>query len=148
MLCWAPMVALLGVVTLYPSHHHQTNLNGVQVEAQTCVAGFGLYATGMSAELYTGGIQYGYPVRVSDTVTLIGQVHVGASYTPRWILELPNAVQFDAGARILTRISHTVLELAWQHNSHGGLGRTVWHGRQWYGNTGIDLIKVGVGWEF
>lgn len=148
MLCWAPMVALLGVMTLYPSHHHQTNLDGVQLEAQSCVEEFGLYATAMSAEVYTGGIQYGYPVRVSEAVTLIGQVHVGASYTPRWIQELPNAVQFDAGARVLARLSHTVVELAWQHNSHGGLGRTVWHGRQWYGNTGIDLIKFGLGWEF
>lgn len=148
MICWAPMVALLGVVTLSPSHHHQTNLNGVQVEAQTCVEGFGLYATGMSAELYTGGVQYGYPVRVHESVTLIGQVYVGASYPSRWVPELPNGVQFDTGVRLLLRLHHTVFELAWQHDSHGGLGRTVTQGRRTYGNTGLDLIKFGVGWEF
>lgn len=148
MLCWAPMVALLGVVTLPVNHHHQTNMNGVQVEAQSCVTGFGLYATALSSELYTGGIQYGYPVRLSEAVTLIGQAYVGASYPSRWVSELPNQIQFDTGARLLARWQHAVVELAWQHDSNAGLGRTVYVGRRWYGNTGLDLMKIGIGWEF
>lgn len=72
MVCWAPMVALLGVLTLQPNASHISNMDGVQVEAQSCVTGFGLYATALSSELYTGGIQYGYPVRLSEAVTLIG----------------------------------------------------------------------------
>lgn len=148
MLCWAPMIALLGVVTLPVNSHHETNMNGVQLEAQSCVMGFGAYATALSSELYTGGMQYGYPVRVSESVTVIGQVHVGASYPSRWVPELPNQVQFDTGVRLLMRLHHAVLELAWQHDSHAGLGRTVTQGRRTYGNTGLDLIKVGVGWEF
>ncbi len=148
MFCWAPMVALLGVVTLQPNAHHETTMNGVQLEAQSCVTGLGVYATALSSELYTGGIQYGYPVRLSDAVTLIGQAYVGASYPSRWVPELPNQVQFDTGVRLLLRLHHTVLELAWQHDSHGGLGRTVYQGRRTYGNTGLDLLKLGVGWEF
>lgn len=148
MLCWAPMVAVLGVVTLPVNAHHETNMNGVQVEAQSCVTGFGAYATALSSELYTGGIQYGHPVYVGETVTLIGQAYVGASYPSRWVPELPNQLQFDTGARLLVRLHHAVLELAWQHDSHAGLGRTVTQGRRIYGNTGLDLIKVGVGWEF
>lgn len=148
MFCWAPMVALLGVVTLTPNVHHQTNMNGVQVEAQSCVTGFGLYATALSSELYTGGVQYGYPVRLTESATLIGQAFVGASYPSRWVPELPNQVQFDTGVRLLLRLHQTVFELAWQHDSNGGLGRTVHQGRRWYGNTGLDLIKFGVGWEF
>lgn len=148
MLCWAPMVAVLGVVTLPVNHHHETNMNGVQVEAQSCVTGFGAYATALSSELYTGGVQYGYPLRLSDAVTLIGQAYVGASYPSRWVPELPNQVQFDTGVRLLARWGQAVVELAWQHDSNGGLGRTVHQGRRIYGNTGLDLIKVGVGWEF
>lgn len=148
MLCWAPMVALLGVVTLPINHHHETNMNGVQLETQSCVTGFGLYATALSSELYTGGVQYGYPVRVSESVTVIGQVYGGASYTSRWVMELPNGVQFDVGARLLARWHQAVFELAWQHDSHAGLGRTVTHYRRTYGNTGLDLIKLGLGWEF
>lgn len=148
MVCWAPMVALLGVITLYPTARHQTDMDGVQVEAQSCVTGFGLYATALSSELYTGGMQYGYPVQLSESLTLIGQAYVGASYPSRWVQELPNQVQFDTGVRLLVRAHKAVLELAWQHDSHGGLGRTVYHGRRWYGNTGLDLLKFGVGWEF
>lgn len=148
MFCWAPMVALLGVVTLPINHHHETNMNGVQLEAQSCVTGFGAYATALSSELYTGGVQYGYPVRVSESVTVIGQVYGGASYTSRWVMELPNGVQFDVGARLLARWHQAVFELAWQHDSHAGLGRTVTQGRRTYGNTGLDLIKIGLGWEF
>lgn len=88
MLCWMPMVALLGVVTLPVNAHHETTMHGVQLEAQSCVTGFGVYATALSSELYTGGIQYGYPVRVSEAVTVIGQVYGGASYTSRWVMEL------------------------------------------------------------
>lgn len=148
MLCWAPMVALLGVVTLPVNAHHETNMHGVQLEAQSCVTGLGVYATALSSELYTGGMQYGYPVRVSEAVTVIGQVYGGASYTNRWVMELPNGVQFDVGARLLARWDRAVFELAWQHDSHAGLGRSVTQGRRTYGNTGLDLIKVGLGWEF
>ena len=148
MLCWAPMVALLGVVTLPVNAHHETNMHGVQLEAQSCVTGLGVYATALSSELYTGGMQYGYPVRVSEAVTVIGQVYGGASYTNRWVMELPNGVQFDVGARLLARWDRAVFELAWQHDSHAGLGRTVTRYRRTYGNTGLDLIKVGIGWEF
>ena len=148
MVCWAPMVALLGVLTLQPNASHISNMDGVQVEAQSCVTGFGLYATALSSELYTGGIQYGYPVRLSEAVTLIGQAYVGASYPSRWVPELPNQVQFDTGVRLLVRAHKTVFEVAWQHDSNAGLGRTVHQGRRWYGNTGLDLIKVGIGWEF
>ena len=148
MVCWAPMVALLGVVTLPVNHHHETTMYGVQLEAQSCVTGFGVYATALSSELYTGGVQYGYPVRLAESVTLIGQVYGGASYTSRWVMELPNGVQFDVGARLLARWEQAVFELAWQHDSHAGLGRTVTQGRRTYGNTGLDLMKVGLGWEF
>lgn len=148
MLCWMPMVALLGVVTLPVNAHHETTMHGVQLEAQSCVTGFGVYAAALSSELYTGGVQYGYPVRVSESVTVIGQVYGGASYTSRWVMELPNQVQFDVGARLLARWGQAVLELAWQHDSHAGLGRTVQQGRRIYGNTGLDLMKLGIGWEF
>jgi hypothetical protein len=142
------MVALLGVVTLSPNAHHQTTMDGVQLEAQSCVTGVGLYATALSSELYTGGVQYGYPVRLTESATLIGQAYVGASYPSRWVPELPNGVQFDTGVRLLLRLHHTVFEVAWQHDSHGGLGRTVTQGRRTFGNTGLDLLKFGVGWEF
>lgn len=148
MVCWAPMVALLGVLTLTPNVQHQTNMDGVQLEAQSCVTGLGLYATALSSELYTGGIQYGYPVRLSESMTLIGQAFVGASYPSRWVPELPNQIQFDTGVRLLLQLHRTVFEVAWQHDSNGGLGRTVHQGRRWYGNTGLDLIKFGVGWVF
>ena len=146
--CLKPMIALLGVLTLYPNHHHQTDMNGVQVEGQTCVEGFGLYATALSSELYTGGVQFGYPVRVSESVTLIGQAFVGASYPSRWVPELPNEVQFDTGVRLLAKLHRTVFELAWQHDSSAGLGKEARRGREIYRNTGLDLIKFGIGWEF
>lgn len=148
MFCWAPMVALLGVLTLEPNVHHRTNMDGVQLEAQSCVTGVGVYVTALSSELYTGGVQYGYPVRLSESMTLIGQVYVGASYPSRWVPELPNQIQFDTGVRLLLQLHRTVFELAWQHDSNGGLGRTVHQGRRWYGNTGLDLIKFGIGWVF
>ena len=148
MICFAPMLALLAVVTVQPNRHHITDVDGVQVEAQSCVTGLGVYATAASSELYTGGIQYGYPVRVSEAVTLIGQVHVGASYPSRWVPELPNQVQFDAGVRLLAKLHRAVFELAWQHDSHGGLGRDVVRNGVRYGNSGLDLLKVGAGWEF
>ena len=148
MICLAPMVALLAVVTVHPNRHHVTNMDGVQIEAQSCATGFGVYATAASSELYTGGIQYGYPVRVSEAVTLIGQVHVGASYPSRWVPELPNQLQFDTGVRLLAKLHRAVFELAWQHDSHGGLGRDVVRDGVRYGNSGLDLIKIGAGWEF
>lgn len=112
------------------------------------MTGFGLYATAASSDLYTGGVQYGYSWPVSDAAAVIGQVHVGASAPSRWVPELPNQVQFDVGARLLVRLHRAVGELAWQHDSYGGLGRDVVRdGRRW-GNTGLDLIKIGVGWVF
>lgn len=148
MICFAPMLAVLGVLTLQPNHHHTSNMDGVQLEAQTCVEGLGAYATATSSELYTGGVQYGYPVRVSEHVTLIGQAYLGASYPSRWVPELPNQVQFDTGVRLLLRVYKTIVQVAWQHDSHAGLGRdVVRHGHR-YGNTGLDLLKLGVGWEF
>lgn len=148
MLCLTPMVAVAAVLTLYPNRHHVTDLDGGQVVAQSCVTGPGLYVTVMGAGLYTGGVQYGYPVRLSRQVTLIGQGYVGASYVSRWMPELPNAVQFDAGLRVLLRVQRTVLQVAWQHESHAGLGRSVVREGRLYRNTGLDLLTVGVGWEF
>lgn len=148
MVCLTPVLALLAVVTLQPNRHHVTNMDGVQIEAQSCVTGFGVYATAASSELYTGGIQYGYPVRVSEAVTVIGQVYVGASYPSRWVPELPNQVQFDTGVRLLAKLHRAVFELAWQHDSNGGLGKHVVRDGVRYGNSGLDLIKIGAGWEF
>lgn len=148
MFCWAPMVALLGVVTVPVNQSRETQLDGVQVEGQSCVTGFGVYATALSSELYTGGVHYGFPVRLSESLTVIGQVFVGASVVDRWVAELPNGVQFDTGVRLMARWERMVLELGWQHESHAGLGRTVTQGRRRYGNTGVDLVKLGVGWEF
>lgn len=148
MICFSPMVALLAAVTLYPNHHHTSDMNGAQIEAQSCLTGFGVYATALSSELYTGGIQYGYPIRLSESVTLIGQAFVGASYPSRWVPELPNQIQFDTGVRALVQWQHAVLELAWQHDSNAGLGREMTTRRAHYGNTGLDLMKVGMGWEF
>lgn len=148
MICLAPMIALLGVVTLQPNPHHTSNMDGVQVEGQSCVEGLGLYATATSSELYTGGMQYGYPVQLTAQARLIGQVFVGASYPSRWVPELPNQVQFDVGVRLLLQLHRTVLQVAWQHDSHAGLGRDVIRDGMRYGNTGLDLLKFGVGWVF
>lgn len=148
MICFQPILALLAVVTLQPNAHHTSNMNGVQVEAQTCATGVGAYATALSSELYTGGIQYGYPVQLTEQVSLIGQVFVGAAYPTRWVPEMPNGVTFDTGVRVLMRWKQVILETAWQHNSDAGLGQRVQRGDRIYGNTGLDIVKVGLGWEF
>lgn len=146
MICLAPMLALLGVVTVQPNHHHTTNMDGVQVEVQSCVEGFGVYATATSSELYTGGVQYGLAWQATPALALIAQPHVGVSYPSRWVPELPNQVQFDAGVKLLAVYRRLVVELGWQHDSHGGLGRDVTRDGMRYGNTGLDLVKFGVGW--
>ena len=148
MLCLQPMLALLAVVTLYPNHHHRTDMDGVQLEAQSCVTGLGLYATAASAELYTGGLQYGLAWQATEALAVIVQPHVGISYPSRWVPELPNQVQFDTGVRLLATLHRAVLEVAWQHDSNAGLGRMVVRDGVRYGNTGLDLVKVGVGWVF
>lgn len=148
MLCWAPAIILGGMVTLYPNAHHVTNMDGAYVEAQTCAQGFGAYASAATAELYTGGIQYGFSWQATAALRLVVQPHVGASYPSRWVPELPNQVQFDTGVRLLALYHQMILQVAWGHDSHAGLGRDVVRDGRRYGNTGLDVLKIGVGWEF
>ena len=130
-------------------------MDGVQIEGQTCVSGFGAYANSMSAELYAGGIQYGFQMQVTGDLSIIVQPFVGASYTTRaFTPELPNEYQFDTGARLLIKWKHWIGYAGWQHDSTANLGRTVERERtvsqpgMRYWNTGIDVLKFGVGWEF
>lgn len=148
MLCWLPALALGGMLTLKPNDHHTTNVDGAYLEAQTCVTGLGAYATAASSELFTGGIQYGLAWRATDRLTLIVQPHVGVSYPSRWVPELPNQVQFDTGIRLLAKYQHFLLQVAWGHDSSAGLGREVVRDGMCYGNTGLDVLKIGAGWEF
>lgn len=148
LLCLAPVFAVLAVVTLYPNEHHTTSMDGVQIEGQTCASGFGVYANAMSAELYAGGIQYGFEMKATEDLSVIVQPFIGASYTSRaFVPELPNGYQFDTGARLLVKWKHLISYVGWQHDSNGGLGETV-VGRRWYGNTGMDFLKFGVGYSF
>ena len=148
MFCWAPALMLGAMVTLYPNDHHITDMDGAYVEAQTCVEGFGAYASAASSQLYTGGIHYGFAWRATQNLTLIAQPHIGASYPSRWVPELPNEVQFDTGVKLLAKYQHFMLQVAWGHQSSAGLGREVIRDGRRYGNTGLDTIKVGVGREF
>jgi len=148
MLCWAPAIILGGMLTLYPNDHHTTNMDGAYLEGQTCVEGLGAYASASSSQLYAGGIQYGFAWQATEHFTLIAQPHFGASYPSRWVPELPNEVQFDTGFRLLLKYQQLILQIAWGHQSSAGLGREVVVGRMRYGNTGLDELKVGVGWEF
>lgn len=148
MICLKPILALVSVVTLNINEHHTSNLDGVQIEAQSCVSGLGAYANAASSELYAGGIQYGFEMQATADLSIIVQPYVGASYTSRWVPELPNGYQFDTGVRLLVKWKQIIGYMGWQHDSSAGLGQEVRKGRWRYGNTGLDLLKFGVGWEF
>lgn len=147
-MCLAPMIALLAVVTLHPNQYHTSDMDGMQIEGQTCVTGLGAYANMSSTRMYAGGIQYGVNLWQKDSFSIISQIYVGASYTDRWVPELPNGVQFNTGLRLLGKWRDTIFEVAYEHNSNGGLGREVQRDGYIYGNTGLDLLKFGVGIEF
>lgn len=149
LLCLAPVFSVLAVVTLHPNDHHVTNMDGVQIEGQTCASGFGAYANAMSSELYAGGIQYGFEMKATEDLSVIVQPFIGASYTSRaFVPELPNGYQFDTGARMLIKWKHVIGYMGWQHDSNGGLGKKVVDRHRWYGNTGMDFLKFGVGYSF
>lgn len=148
MLCVAPAIILGAFLTLQPNEHHTTNMDGAYLEVQSCVQGLGVYASAATSELYTGGIQYGFVWQATERLAVIVQPHVGASYPSRWVPELPNQVQFDTGIRLLARYDQFLLQVAWGHQSHAGLGRDVIRDGRRYGNTGLDEIKLGVGYRF
>lgn len=137
--CLTPVLLAGALFTLHPNNSHTADRDGVFIEAQTCRVGLGAHVLGSSTEFYAGGIQYGIPFALSNSVAVTLQPFFGGSYTARPERQLPMGAQFWTGVNVVVSYDRWIVGAKWGHASNAGLKSP---------NVGMDWVGVfaGVSW--
>ena len=138
--CLIPVLLVGHIVTLQPNSSHISNVNGTQIEIQSCERGFGI--SGRAAPgpgLWGVGGQYGAEIYTDTTWSATFLTKIGLSYSDHSYPELPMRGQFELGAQFIIGYEQLRFGVEWWHLSNAGLESP---------NIGLDMIVLQSGWAF
>lgn len=140
LVCFIPVVLIGHMLTLQPNSTHISNVNGGQLEVQSCERGFGIHARAApGVGLWGAGGHYGIKIYANDHWTATFLPKVGVSYSDRPYPELPMRTQFELGAQLLLGYEQVRLGIEWWHLSNAGLESP---------NIGLDMLVLQTGLVF
>lgn len=141
MFCLAPLLFLGYAQTIQTDWHTSKNISAPYVEAQTCQEGLGARIAG-SYEWVQIGPQYGFTLPISQSWSIIGQIHGGWGYSNTIHPEtgVRQVTKWNGGVSFMVQYHHISWKIGYDHMSNGRGSDPTNHGQ--------DMITTGIGYTF